>query len=68
MFLSLLTSLATVALRNSPHPSPLPKERGQVGEYSRLLLKLASSIFFRPLPEGEGWGEGESPQRNEYLV
>jgi arylsulfatase A len=49
----------------SPHPDPLPEERGQP-EYAASLkagLKAEIRASSLPLPAGEGWGEGEEPRR-----
>ena len=39
----------------SPHPNPLPKERGQYVD--SLGLILLAKLYQSPLPEGEGEGE-----------
>jgi hypothetical protein len=56
------TGILAVGRLLPPHPGPLPKGEGELQPGFRMtgrfrLLEARSTA--RPLPKGEGWGEGE---------
>src|SRR3954467_9724161 len=56
--------------RSSPHPGPLPKGEGErFGSRKQSHHPRNSEIGGRglPLPEGEGWGEGERDAATAWI-